>query len=215
MALHVGHNCNPWEDCDVCGAKVEPPYSQRTDVCAMCRQGFTLCRCRHQLREWKEKQAMTDMLDDIKTKWNIPVVLPMTVPWGKDDVVWLVGEIERLRTEARRADEEATTLANSDLATTEQVLRFKNTVIRSLRADNERLRAELDEALRLLATRVEAKRLDDACAEVAALREACTLALGIMEQKNRVAVLPTAKFVDVKFVPEDVAVLRAALEKKS
>ena len=51
-------------------------------------------------------------------------------------------------------------------------------------------------------------------AEVAALREACTLALGIMEQKNRVAVLPTAKFVDVKFAPEDVAVLRAALEKK-
>ena len=51
-------------------------------------------------------------------------------------------------------------------------------------------------------------------AEVAALREACTLALGIMEQKNRVTVLPTAKFVDVKFAPEDVAVLRAALEKK-
>ena len=46
------------------------------------------------------------------------------------------------------------------------------------------------------------------------LREACTLALGIMEQKNRVTVLPTAKFVDVKFAPEDIAVLRAALEKK-
>ena len=29
MALHVGHNCTPWEDCDVCGAKVEPPYRQR------------------------------------------------------------------------------------------------------------------------------------------------------------------------------------------
>jgi hypothetical protein len=35
-----------------------------------------------------------------------------------------------------------------------------------------------------------------------------------MEQKNRVTVLTTAKFVDVKFAPEDVAVLRAALEKK-
>jgi hypothetical protein len=76
------------------------------------------------------------------------------------------------------------------------------------------LREERDEALRLLATRVEAKRLDEAQEEVAALREACALALGIMEQKNRVAVLPTAKFVDVKFAPEDIAVLRAALEKK-
>jgi hypothetical protein len=76
------------------------------------------------------------------------------------------------------------------------------------------LREERDEALRLLATRVEAKRLDEAQEEIAALREACALALGIMEQKNRVAVLPTAKFVDVKFDPEDIAVLRAALEKK-
>jgi hypothetical protein len=157
---------------------------------------------------------MPDMLDDIKAKWNFDVTLPMAVPWGKDDVVWLVGEVERLRTEARRADEEAMTLADSDLATTEQVLRFKNTVIRALRAENERLRAELDEALRLLTTRVEAKRLDDACAENERLREACTLALGIMEQKNRVAVLPTAKFVDVKFDPEDIAVLRAALKEK-
>lgn len=29
MALHVGHNCNPWDDCDVCGAKVEPQYRHR------------------------------------------------------------------------------------------------------------------------------------------------------------------------------------------
>jgi len=57
MALHVGHNCNPWEKCDVCGAEVEPQYRQRTDVCAVCRQGFTLCRCRHQLREWRENMA--------------------------------------------------------------------------------------------------------------------------------------------------------------
>ena len=59
-----------------------------------------------------------------------------------------------------------------------------------------------------------AGELADLRAEIAALREACTLALGIMEQKNRVTVLPTAKFVDVKFAPEDIAVLRAALEKK-
>lgn len=48
-------------------------------------------------------------------------------------------------------------------------------------------------------------------AENERLREACTLALGIMEQKNRVTVLPTAKFVDVKFDQEDIAVLRAAM----
>ena len=41
-----------------------------------------------------------ERLDEIKTKWNIPVTLPMAVPWGKDDVVWLVGENERLRAEA-------------------------------------------------------------------------------------------------------------------
>jgi len=40
-----------------------------------------------------------DLLDEIKTKWNIPYTLPMSVPWGKDDVVWLVGEVERLRAE--------------------------------------------------------------------------------------------------------------------
>jgi len=51
------------------------------------------------------EQIMTDeRLDEIKTKWNIPVTLPMAVPWGKDDVVWLVGEVTRLRAEARRAD---------------------------------------------------------------------------------------------------------------
>lgn len=40
-----------------------------------------------------------DRLDEIKNKWNIPVTLPMAVPYGKDDVVWLVQEIERLRAE--------------------------------------------------------------------------------------------------------------------
>lgn len=45
-------------------------------------------------------------------------------------------EVARLRAEAKQADEEATNLANSDLATTEQV-------IRALRAENERLRKAL------------------------------------------------------------------------
>jgi hypothetical protein len=43
--------------------------------------------------------------------------------------------------EAKRADEEATTLANSDLATTEQV-------VRALRAENERLREALADIAR-------------------------------------------------------------------
>jgi hypothetical protein len=49
---------------------------------------------------------MTDeRLDEIKTKWNIPVTLPMSVPWGKDDVVWLVQEVERLRAKVRTITE--------------------------------------------------------------------------------------------------------------
>jgi hypothetical protein len=80
---------------------------------------------------------MTDeRLDEIKTRWNISITLPMSVPWGKDDVVWLVGEVTRLRAEAKRADEEATKLANSDLATTEQV-------VRALRVENDALRAKV------------------------------------------------------------------------
>jgi hypothetical protein len=50
--------------------------------------------------------------------------------------------------------------------------------------------------------------------ENARLRVACTLALSVMEQTNRVTVPPFAKFITVTFAPEDVAVLRAALEKK-
>jgi hypothetical protein len=50
--------------------------------------------------------------------------------------------------------------------------------------------------------------------ENARLRVACTLALRIMEQKNKVNVPPLAKFIEVTFDPEDMAVLRAALEKK-
>ena len=47
---------------------------------------------------------MNDRIDEIKTKWNFDVTLPMAAPWGKDDVVWLVGEVERLRAEAERAN---------------------------------------------------------------------------------------------------------------
>lgn len=50
--------------------------------------------------------------------------------------------------------------------------------------------------------------------ENARLRVACTLALRIMEQKNKVTVPPFAKFITVDFAPEDIAVLRAALEKQ-
>jgi len=50
--------------------------------------------------------------------------------------------------------------------------------------------------------------------ENARLRVACTLALSILEQKNKVDIPLLAKFIEVTFDPEDIAVLRAALEKK-
>ncbi len=46
--------------------------------------------------------ATDERLEEIKSKWNFDVTLPMAVPWGKDDVVWLVGEVERLRVENER-----------------------------------------------------------------------------------------------------------------
>jgi sarcosine oxidase gamma subunit len=83
-----------------------------------------------------------DRLDDIKERWSLDSSLPREahelavavrahftngvgirvmdsfnaspVSWGLDDVVWLVQEVERLRAEAKRADEEATT-ANARL----------------------------------------------------------------------------------------------------
>jgi hypothetical protein len=174
-----------------------------------------------------------DLLDEIKAKWNIPVTLPMSVPWGKDDVVWLVQEVERLRAEAKRADEEATKLANSELATTEQVIRGLRAENAALRVENARLRRGKPEpdAFRRLRTCFEfdedapleavikavLQRFDGdlrLVAENARLREACTLALRVMEQENKVNVPPMAKFITVTFAPEDVAVLRAALEKK-
>ena len=89
-----------------------------------------------------------------------------------------------------------------------------NTHVADLHRRFNTLGEERDEALRLLATRVEAKRLDEAQEEIKRLREACTLALNVMEQKNRVNVPPFAKFITVEFAPEDIAVLREALEKK-
>jgi hypothetical protein len=41
--------------------------------------------------------AIDERLEEIRDKWNFDVTLPMAVPWGKDDVVWLVGEVTRLR----------------------------------------------------------------------------------------------------------------------
>jgi hypothetical protein len=39
-----------------------------------------------------------DRLDAIKTTWNVPAKQPRRPPAaGRDDVVWLVGEVERLR----------------------------------------------------------------------------------------------------------------------
>lgn len=60
----------------------------------------------------------------------------------------------------------------------------------------------------------QAKEIERLRAENESLRAACTLALGVMEQKNKVNVPPMAKFITVTFAPEDVAVLRAALEKR-
>ena len=59
------------------------------------------------------------------------------------EIEGLQTENERLRAEAKRADEEATMLAISDLATTEQV-------VRALRAENERLRKACALALRVM-----------------------------------------------------------------
>lgn len=46
---------------------------------------------------------MSDRIDEIKTKWNFDLTLPMSVRWGKNDIVWLVGEVERLRADAHHA----------------------------------------------------------------------------------------------------------------
>jgi hypothetical protein len=60
---------------------------------------------------------MSDRIDEIKTKWNFDVTLPMAAPWGKDDIVWLVGEVERLRA-AAKAD--ATLIAHLHTQVAEQ-----------------------------------------------------------------------------------------------
>jgi hypothetical protein len=56
---------------------------------------------------------MTDRLDEIKTTWNVPAKHPRPLAAGRDDVVWLVGEVERLRAEAKRA-RQATRLLNEN-----------------------------------------------------------------------------------------------------
>ena len=184
MALHVGHNCVPWGDCDVCGAKVEPQYRQRTDVCAMCGAGFTVCRCRHQLREWRESMSVLDGPGE--GTWS---VFAQKVVEQRDKAIEERNDVFRRLRDAERS-------------------------MFSMEAERDAARKERDEALRLLATRVEAKRLDEAQEEIERLRAACTLALRVMEQTNRVTVPPFAKFITLDFAPEDVAVLRAALEKK-
>lgn len=85
---------------------------------------------------------MRDLLDDIKEKWNIPYTLPMSVPWGKDDVVWLVQEVERLRAESERLmKERATAWFERDEARYGllEMHRERN----EARDDNERLREVL------------------------------------------------------------------------
>lgn len=90
---------------------------------------------------------MTDeRLDEIKTKWNIPVTLPMAVPWGKDDVVWLVGEVTRLRAEAKRADEEAIAF-DEVLTTRREHERRADERFNDVKAENERLRAALHDVM--------------------------------------------------------------------
>ena len=76
--------------------------------------------------------------ESIGDVWHMPVNVDGA--WRNVEVVdvlnRLVAEYDKLRAEAKRADEEATKLANSDLATTEQV-------IRALRVENDALRAKV------------------------------------------------------------------------
>jgi hypothetical protein len=46
-----------------------------------------------------------DRLDEIKERWSLDSSLPRPVPWGLDDVVWLVQEVERLRASYKEARE--------------------------------------------------------------------------------------------------------------
>jgi hypothetical protein len=76
-----------------------------------------------------------DRLDDAFLRLRAAAHADEYVPM-ENVIEFVLAENARLRAEAEQADEEATTLANSDLATTEQV-------VRALRAENERLRAAL------------------------------------------------------------------------
>lgn len=174
MALHVGHNCNPWDDCDVCGAKVEPPY-QRAD--------------RERTKNMARLVGASETIDHREVNgWTVTLFhhLPHN---GKQPPFSYSASVR----------ENAGENVLSYYGETREAVELEVLHIVGVSPLNAAALVEENAALR---------------AEVAALRAACTLALGIMEQKNRVTVLPTAKFVDVKFAPEDIAVLRAALEKK-
>jgi len=56
---------------------------------------------------------MTDRLDAIKTTWNVPAKQPRPPAAGRDDVVWLVGEVERLREALADASETRRALADA------------------------------------------------------------------------------------------------------
>ena len=113
---------------------------------------------------------MTDeRLDEIKTRWNIPVTLPMSVPWGKDDVVWLAQEVERLRAKVRTITEHykpgwvdglKAVARNAGFdpddaphdgvdppTFIEDVIDLLRRDVRDLKAENERLRAALDDVM--------------------------------------------------------------------
>lgn len=89
-----------------------------------------------------------------------------------NDIPALLDEIERLRAEAKRADEEATLLANSELATTEQV-------IRALRVENERLRGAVEIGMHYLKGHypIPVKEKEVLAKMKAALADYCTDAL--------------------------------------
>jgi len=169
MALHVGHNCNPWEKCDVCGAEVEPQYRQRTDVCALCRQGFTVCRCRHQLREWKEKQAMRDKLEDaflrLRAAANADEHAPM------EDVIEVVLDRLAHAEDVQNGDDAASRVAERVMREVrkefEDLMEAQEAEHRRQMANKEKRHAEEKQHLR--------DQLHEAHADLAKLRESTTV----------------------------------------
>jgi hypothetical protein len=62
-----------------------------------------------------------DRLDEIKERWSLDSSLPRPVPWGLDDVVWLVQEVERLRASYKEA-REVVRLRDRDVARLSRLL---------------------------------------------------------------------------------------------